>query len=390
MNGAILTINAGSSSIKFGLYAAAAGGIASIPLAEGEADALGGDAHLTLRQRGIVTVDQALAHGADHGAALARIIDWVEREAGVKLMAAGHRVVLGGAGRSTPERVTPELLAALEKLVPLMPLHQPHNLAPIQALMRDFPHLAQVACYDTGFHAGQSWEATAYGLPRRFEAEGVRRYGFHGLSYEYITSVMEADLGPAANGRVVIAHLGNGASMCGINARRSIATTMGFSALDGLVMGTRCGTLDPGVVLYLIQEKGMDAAALTDLLYRQSGLLGVSGLSNDMRTLLASPASGAADAVKLFCYRIVRELGSLAAAIGGLDALIFTGGIGEHAAAVRAAVCRDAAWLGLTCEAAANQANSRKISTPDGRVGVYVIPTDEDLMIARHSLAVIA
>lgn len=392
MTSAILTVNAGSSSIKFGLYAVTEEGVDSDTLAEGQADGIGGSPHLTIRQRNETTpaLDEELPQGADHGVALARIIGWIESRAGVSLIAAGHRVVLGGVGRDAPERVTPELMGALEALIPLMPLHQPHNLAPIRALMRDFAHLPQVACYDTGFHAGLSWEETAFALPRKYEAEGVRRYGFHGLSYEYIASVMGGYLGPAAQGRVVVAHLGNGASMCAMKAGRSIATTMGFSALDGLVMGTRPGALDPGVLLYLMQEKGMDAPALTDLLYERSGLLGVSGISNDMRTLLASDAPEAGQAVRLFTYRIGRELGSLAAALGGLDALIFTGGIGEHAAPVREAVCHDAAWLGLACDAKANAAGGPRISTAASRVAVFVIPTDEDLMIARHSLSVIS
>lgn len=391
MTHAILTINAGSSSIKFALYARSAAGVDGKALAEGEVAGIGGDPHLIIHQRGRTTkgLDAALPQAADHGAALARIIGWIENQPGVSLIAAGHRVVMGGPGRGAPERVTEALIAALTALIPLMPLHQQHNLAPIQALMRDFPHLPQVACYDTGFHASLPWEATAFALPQGYEAEGVRRYGFHGLSYEFIASVMGDYLGPAAEGRVIVAHLGNGASMCAMRAGRSVATTMGFSALDGLVMGTRPGALDPGVLLYLMQAKGMDAATLTDLLYHRSGLLGVSGLSNDMRTLLASDAPEAGRAVRLFTYRIGRELGSLAAALGGLDALIFTGGIGEHAAQVRETVCREAAWLGIACDSHANAADGPRISTAASHVPVFVIPTDEDLMIARHSLSVI-
>lgn len=388
MTDAVLTVNAGSSSIKFALYAVAGDSIDDRALAEGQVDGIGEAPRLVIRQRDseAPALDTALPAGADHRAALARIIGWAEALPKVSLIVAGHRVVLGGPGRGAPERVTPDLMKVLDALVPLMPLHQPHNLAPIRALMRDYPHLPQVACYDTGFHAGLSWEATAFALPRGYEAEGVRRYGFHGLSYEYIASVMGGYLGAASGGRVVVAHLGNGASMCAMKDGRSVATTMGFSALDGLVMGTRPGSLDPGVLLYLMQRKGMDAAALTDLLYHRSGLLGVSGISNDMRTLLASDAPQAAQAVRLFTYRITRELGSLVAALGGLDALIFTGGIGEHAAPVREAVCRDAGWLGIDFDAGANAAAGPRISTRGSRVPVFVIPTDEDLMIARHSL----
>ncbi|MGV6847362.1 MAG: acetate/propionate family kinase [Marinibacterium sp.] len=392
MTGAILTINAGSSSIKFALYEVLDGALTAEPLASGSADGIGSRPHLVIRPRDAAgpKVDEDLDPAAGHREALARILGWIDSAGAPPILAAGHRVVLGGAGRGTPERVTPALMTSLERLVPLMPLHQPHNLEPIRALLRTMPDLPQVACFDTGFHAGLSWEATAFALPREYEAEGVRRYGFHGLSYEYIASVMAGYLGTAAHGKVVVAHLGNGASMCAMQDGRSVATTMGFSALDGLVMGTRPGSLDPGVLLYLIQEKGMDHDALTDLLYHRSGLLGVSGISNDMRTLLASDAPEAAQAVRLFVYRATRELGSLAAALGGLDALVFTGGIGEHAAPVRAAICRDAAWLGITCDPQANAGGEAQISTASGRVPVFVIPTDEDLMIARHSLDVIA
>lgn len=391
MTDAILTVNAGSSSIKFGLYEVTSGGLQTDPLASGQVDGIGSVPHLAIRHRdeARLLVDEPLSGGTDFAAALARIVGWIEGDAATRILAAGHRVVLGGPGRDVPELLTPELLASLQELVPLMPLHQPHNLKPIRVFGRDFPHLVQVACYDTGFHAGLPWKASAFALPRAFEAEGVRRYGFHGLSYEYIASVMSRYLGEAAQGRVVVAHLGSGASMCAMKGGRSIATTMGFSALDGLVMGTRPGSLDPGVLLYMMQEKGMDAPALTDLLYHKSGLLGVSGISSDMRTLLASDAPEAEQAVRLFTYRIGRELGSLTAALGGLDALIFTGGIGENAVPVRTAVCRDAEWLGVKCDPTANAAGGPRISTEASRVPVFVIPTDEDLMIARHSLSVL-
>jgi acetate kinase len=278
-----------------------------------------------------------------------------------------------------------EVLAALEAFVHLAPLHQPHNLAAIKAAMRQAPHLPQVACFDTSFHHTQPPVAQAFALPRRYADEGVRRYGFHGLSYEYIASVLPQTDARAAAGRTVVAHLGNGASMCALSGGRSVATTMGFTGVDGLPMGTRSGTLDPGVLLYLMDRHGMNARELERLIYQQSGLLGVSGISSDMRTLLASRDPRAAEAVDLLVYRIGRELGSLAATLGGLDALVFTGGIGENAAAIRARVCQGAAWLGLELDAAANDAGGPRISGADSRVTAWVIPTNEELMIAQHT-----
>ena len=271
----------------------------------------------------------------------------------------------------------------------LAPLHQPHNLAAIKALAKIDPTLPQVACFDTGFHSIQPSLATTFALPRELTEAGIRRYGFHGLSYEYIASVLPDYAGASANGKVVVAHLGQGASMCAIEGGRSIATTTGFSAVDGLPMGRRCGALDPGVVLYLIGEKRMNVAAVTDLLYNRSGLLGISGISSDMRKLLASKDPHAAEAIQLFCYRIQRELGSLAAALGGLDVLVFTGGIGEHSAAVREQVCKHAAWLGIELDCSANSAHGPRITTANSRVSAWVIPTDEDLMIARHTMRLI-
>jgi acetate kinase len=281
-------------------------------------------------------------------------------------------------------------MAELRRLIPLAPLHQPHHIAAIDALAKLHPGLPQVACFDTAFHHAEQPVATAFALPRSLAAEGVRRYGFHGLSYEYIAGALPEIVGSAgAEGRVVVAHLGAGASMCAMRHRRSVATTMGFTALDGLPMGQRCGSLDPGVVLYLLQEKGMTPQAVSDLLYHDSGLLGVSGISDDMRSLLASDDPRAAEAVALFVYRIGRELGSLAASLGGLDVLVFTAGIGEHAAEIRRRVCADAAWLGVAIDEAANAADATSISRAGARVSVWVIPTDEDLMIARHTLSVL-
>jgi len=295
-------------------------------------------------------------------------------------------VVHGGEAFAAPVRLDDAVLAALDALVPLAPLHQPHNLVPIRALAARRPDLIQVACFDTAFHRTIPEVAQSFALPAAVTDKGVRRYGFHGLSYAYIASVLPAVDPRAAAGRTVVLHLGGGASMGALHRGRSVASTMGFTALDGLPMGTRSGQLDPGVVLYLIDELGMDARAIEDLLYRRSGLLGVSGLSSDMRVLLQSDAARARFAVELFVYRIARELGSLAAALGGLDALVFTAGIGEHAAPVRAAVCRAAAWLGVALDEAANAAHGPRISTAESRTAAWVIPTDEELMIARQTL----
>jgi acetate kinase len=265
-------------------------------------------------------------------------------------------------------------------------LHQPHNLAAISALLKSMPSTPQVACFDTAFHRTQPALAQCFAIPRRFADEGVRHYGFHGLSYEYIASVLPKAEPSLADARVIVAHLGSGASLCALHNGYSIATTMGFSPLDGLVMGTRCGSIDPGVLLYLMKRHNMDSNALEQLLYYQSGLLGVSGISNDMRTLLASDDPHAKEAVELFVYRAGREIGSLAAALGGLDALVFTGGIGEHSAVIREQVCRQASWLGLDLDGSANEAAATRISTLDSRVSAWVVPTDENLMIAQHTL----
>jgi len=286
--------------------------------------------------------------------------------------------------------MTEAVLKALEKYNPLAPLHQPHNLAPIRVLMQRSPDLPQVACFDTAFHRTQPPVAQAFALPKSITDRGVVRYGFHGLSYEYIAAVLPQVDPQAAAGRTVVLHLGNGSSMCGMSACRSMASTMGFTAVDGLPMGTRCGNLDPGVVLYLMDELKMDARAIEKLIYQESGLLGVSGISSDMRVLLASPEPGAKRAIDLYVYRIGRELGSLASALGGLDAMVFTAGIGENSAELRERVCRDAAWLGLDLDPEANRAGDRRISREGSRVGVFVVPTNEELMIARHTRAVLA
>jgi acetate kinase len=277
------------------------------------------------------------------------------------------------------------VVVQLEKLIPLAPLHQPHNLAPIRILMARTPQLAQIACFDTAFHRSNPPLTQMFALPSELTESGVRRYGFHGISYEYIASVLPKFDERAARGKTIVLHLGNGASMCALQAGVSMASTMGFTALDGLPMGTRCGALDPGVLLYLMDERRMDARALEKLVYHQSGLLGVSGLSSDMRTLLASSEPRARLAIDLYCYRIRREIGSLAAALGGLDAIVFTGGIGENSAVIRERVCRDAAWLGVELDPAANAAGGPRLSAPGARASAWAIPTNEELMIARHT-----
>jgi acetate kinase len=328
----------------------------------------------------------------DHPGAIGHIVEWLRSTYGHahRLGAVGHRVVHGGMDFAAPVRVDGEVVTRLEKLIPLAPLHQPHNLAPIRALLQQAPGLPQVACFDTAMHRSNPALAQMFALPKALSDAGVRRYGFHGLSYEYIASVLPRFDERAARGKTVVLHLGNGASMCALDAGRSIASTMGFTAVDGLPMGTRCGALDPGVILYLMDEHGMDARAVEKLIYSQSGLLGVSGLSSDMRELLASDQPQAQVAVDLFLYRIGRELGSLAAALGGLDAIVFTAGIGERAAVVRERICAQAAWLGVTLDPDANAQGGPRISTPDSRTAAWVIPTNEELMIARHTRDLLA
>jgi acetate kinase len=323
-----------------------------------------------------------------HQGAAAFLLDWLDQRLdGQRVVAAGHRVVHGGREFSAPVRVNAAVLDALERLVPLAPLHQPHNLAAIRAVAARSPELVQVACFDTAFHAAQPPLAQAFALPRRLTEAGIRRYGFHGLSYEYIAHMLPSVDMHAASGRTVVAHLGNGASMCALAAGKSAASTMGFTALDGLPMGTRCGAIDPGVLLHLLDHHGMDARGLEKLLYHESGLLGVSGISSDMRALLASRDAHAAEAVDLFVYRIVRELGSLAAALRGLDALVFTAGIGENTPLIRARVCRAAAWLGIELDEGANADGGPRISRAGSRASAWVLPTNEELMIALHTRA---
>lgn len=304
----------------------------------------------------------------------------------LSIVAAGHRIVHGGERYSAPAVLNHELVEELADFIPLAPLHQPHNLRAVHAVMALMPDIPQVGCFDTAFHRSQPALAQAFALPRRLTQGGIKRYGFHGLSYDYVARQLPAVLGERARGGVVIAHLGNGASMCALRDGKSVGSTMGFTAVDGLMMGTRTGNLDPGVLLYLMEEKGMDARALTRLLYKESGLLGVSGISQDMRTLLASDAPEAKEAVDLFCYRIARELGSLAAAAGGLDAIVFTGGIGEHAVEVRTKVAELSAWMGVKLDAEANARSASRIEAADSGIALAVVPTDEQLMIARYTV----
>ena len=386
MRDAILVLNAGSSSLKFSVFVS---GADLAPLVAGNVEELQGRARFRAKDAtGTIVDEHAWPDGGPpgHEGAIAFLLDWLRANAGGgRLAAIGHRVVHGGADYAAPVRVTPAVLARLERLVPLAPLHQPHNLLPIRTLAARLPDLPQVACFDTGFHCVQSTVARAFALPRELSDAGVRRYGFHGLSYEYIASVLPQYDARAAAGRTIVLHLGNGASMCAMHAGKSVATTMGFTAVDGLPMGTRTGSLDPGVLLYLMDEHGMDARAIETLIYKRSGLLGVSGISSDMRELLQSDHPHAREAIELFCYRIGRELGSLSAALGGLDAVVFTAGIGEHAAPIRDRVCRDASWLGLALDTAANARHGPRISSPDSRIAAWVIATDEEHMIALHT-----
>lgn len=388
---AIAVINAGSSSLKFSVFTARI----FRHLFNGQIEGIGTAPRLKVSNvRGEVMLDQQWSGdaGFDHEAALRHLIEimpqFLRR---IQVVAVGHRIVHGGVNFQEPVALTPAVVAELERLTPLAPLHQPHNLAPIKALMKLAPDIPQVACFDTSFHRHAPEVSQRFALPRELHQAGVQRYGFHGLSYEYIASCLPKVERQAAKGRTVVMHLGNGASMCGLQQGRSVASTMGFTALDGLPMGTRCGNIDPGVLLWMMAERGWDAKHIEDVLYKQSGLLGVSGVSSDMRTLLASDQPAAAEAIDLYIYRIGRELGSLAGALGGLDSVVFTAGVGENAAPIRARICRDAAWLGVVLDEAANSRGPLErgtpfcISTPASRVSVWVIPTNEELMIARHT-----
>jgi acetate kinase len=390
MKEAILVLNAGSSSIKFAVYTLTATA-ADECLYEGTVSGLDeSSACFSIKDHRTAQQTEYEIAAADHEQALQILLDWsVQEVMDLDFVAVGHRVVHGGSVFLQPVRVDEAVLAQLKELVPLAPLHQPHALLAIEALMSQRPELTQVACFDTAFHASMPWQEQQFALPRELFQQGVRRYGFHGLSYEHIARILPQHLGEAALGKVVVAHLGHGASMCAIKNLQSLATTMSFTPLDGLPMGTRSGSIDPAIVLYLL-ACGMSADGISDLLHHRSGLLGLSGFSGDMRALLASDEDAAGEAVDYFCYRAVRELGSLAAALGGLDALVFTGGIGEHAAPVRQKICQAAAWLGIDIDNEANQQDALRISHEGGSVSVWVLPTDEEQIIGRHTRAVIS
>ena len=389
---AVLTINAGSSSLKFSVYRVAEAARPELA-AKGQIEGIGTAPHFAAEDAaGKALVERRWPDDRASGhAEFFRVLGgWLrEQFADSELIGVGHRVVHGGVDYAQPVRVDPAVLEKLTALCPLAPLHQPHNLAGIRAVAGFRPELPQVACFDTAFHRIHPEVADWFALPRRFYDDGIRRYGFHGLSYEYIAHALPEVAPEIAAGRVVVAHLGSGASMCAMQAGRSMDSTMGFTALDGLPMGTRCGALDPGVVLHLIRAYGMDADAIERLLYHDCGLKGVSGISNDMRDLLASEDPRAAQAIELFVWRIGRELGALTAGLGGLDGLVFTAGIGERSAAIRARVCERAGWLGIELDEAANRAGGPRISGATSKVAVYAIPTDEEAMIARHTLAVL-
>jgi acetate kinase len=391
MANALLVLNAGSSSLKFSVFPDQE---ELEPLLRGAIDGLSTQPRFVARDARSTVAQKEWPAGTrlSHQRAIEFLFSWGRSGVlgGHRIGAVGHRVVHGGTHLTAPCVIDAAILAELETLVPLAPLHQPHNIAAIKAVAQMAPALPQVACFDTAFHHTQPATAQAFALPRRFADEGVRRYGFHGLSYEYVASAL-ASLDPrGAEGRTIVAHLGNGASLCAMRSRRSIATTMGFTALDGLVMGTRCGAIDPGVLLYLIDRHGLGARDLQSLLYERSGLLGLSDISSDMRALLASSDPRAGEAIDVFVYRIQREIGSLAAALGGLDTLVFTGGIGEHAAAIRDRICRDASWLGVDLDAGMNAKGAECISRGGSSVTVWVIPTNEERMIARHTRRVLA
>ena len=387
MHGRILVLNAGSSSIKFSVFAGA-----SLMLErKGEVEAIGLSPRLRVAAAGGQAAIDAPVAAATHDEAIAVIHRHLAAsdDGAARFAAVGHRVVHGGSTFAEPVEVDATVLAALDALAALAPLHQPDEIAAIRAMIALAPGVPQVACFDTAFHRAQPPVARAFALPRAISAKGIRRYGFHGLSYEYVMAALPRVAPALAGGKLVVAHLGNGASLCAIERGESVATTMGFTALDGLVMGTRCGALDPGVVLHLLRHENLDAASVERMLYARSGLLGVSGISSDMRTLLASDDPHAREAIDLFVYRIGRELGSLAAALGGVDAIVFTAGMGENSAYLRERVCGDAAWLGVALDADANARHAATIGASKSRVDVLVIPTNEELMIARHARAVI-
>lgn len=384
MAGSVLTLNAGSSSLKFALF----GEATLAPVLRGAIEDIDGAAHLNARGGENAIIDERRwSIGTPFETILHDLLDFTHDQAGHEgLAAVGHRIVHGGPDYVAPVTVTPDLLDALEGLTSLDPLHLPRNLAPLHAIASARPALPQVCCFDTAFHHDMPAVAQAVALPTAITGQLIRRYGFHGLSYEYIARNLARTAPDLAQGRVIVAHLGSGASLCALRGGASIATTMGFSVLDGLVMATRCGNIDPGVILYL-GRRGHSFAEIEDMLYHRSGLLGVSGISGDMRVLLASGTADARAAIELFTYRVATEIGGLTSALGGLDALVFTAGIGEHSPAIRAAICVRLAWLGLTLDDAANAAGAGQIGSAASAINVRVIATDEEAMIAQHTQA---
>jgi acetate kinase len=389
MSGCIAVINAGSSSIKFALFDASSN---ADTLFHGQIEGIGVSPHLKVKDAGGATLIERTwpADGFNHDAATREILSTARGlVSGTPVEGIGHRVVHGGTMFDAPIRLDRDVLAALAKLEPLAPLHQPHNLAPIRTIIEAAPHIPQVACFDTAFHRSQPIVAQSFALPRRFTDAGIRRYGFHGLSYEFLVSRMRDMCPEIASARVILAHLGNGASLCGVNRGRSVASTMGFTAVDGLMMGTRCGALDAGVILHLMRQYQMDAEELEDLIYRKSGLLGVSGISSDMRALRASSDPHAREAIDLFVHRIVRETGSLVAALDGVDAFVFSGGIGENDVATRTEVIERCGWMGAILDPDSNARGKGRISADTSSIPVWVIPTDEERLIARHTMRVL-
>jgi len=387
---AVLVLNAGSSSIKFGLFEIAAA--EPVLLCKGLLDEHEAKPRLVVKSPGGEDLfeKQIAAADTDGGHLFADVLGFIEERFGEGcLSAVGHRIVHGGPNYSGPVELTEDVYAKLEALTPLAPLHQPRCLAPVLPIRTIKPDLTQIACFDTAFHHGLAPPASRFAIPRRYEARGLRRYGFHGLSFEYVSGRLAHIAPELAAGRTVIAHFGNGASLCALRDGRSVDTTMGLTPLDGLVMGTRCGTIDPGVLLYLLRQEKMTSENLQHLLYHESGLLGVSGISADMRTLLASSEASAREAVDLFTFRAAQEVAVMATTLGGLDCLVFTGGIGEHAKEIRSAIGERLAWLGMRIDAAANDAACERINAGGSAVDVLVIPTNEELMIARHCVAVL-
>jgi len=387
-----LVLNAGSSSLKFCVYGRPA--METWRLASrGQIEGIGTAPKLSVKAADGALIDQQALDGGvvrDGRSALAALAGWLrQRYGGSRVLGVGHRVVHGGARYAGPTLVTPEVMKDLRELIPLAPLHQPYNVAAIDAVEERLPGVPQVACFDTSFHRGQPAVAEVIPLPRNVCGDGVRRYGFHGLSYEYIASVLPHVAPEIAHGRVIVAHLGSGASLCALKDGRSVDSTLGFTALDGLCMGTRPGALDPGVVLYLVQGLGLSATDVETILYKKSGLLGISGISNDMRDLLARDEPAASLAVDYFVYRAAREIGGLAAVLGGVDAVVFTAGIGENSAEIRRRICEASAWLGIDFDADANDRSGPRISRSGSRVSAWVIPTNEELMIARHTATVL-